>query len=94
VDDVALNLDLSPSYVYKLIKRERLQTHSSDGRIKFQKEDADHILGRRAEKKLRQQMQDDLVAGGVKYAAARKRVYREIGPLTRLKAEIDPPRKL
>ena len=92
VEDAARSLDLSPSYVYKIIKRRGLEAQVSDGRVGIRKEDIDHILGQRAEKILRQQMQENLVAGGVKYAAARKRVYRERGSLPRLQAEIDSPR--
>jgi hypothetical protein len=81
VQDTALILGISPSYVYKLIKRMALRKTACDRKVEIRKEDIHHISERLAAKKVRQQRQRELIDAGAKYGTARKRIYRRFGPL-------------
>jgi hypothetical protein len=84
VDDAVSLLGISPSYIYKLIKRGAIKKDVSSGKIKIPKNEVENISKKITTKLLRRQLQSESIEAGVKSETVRKRIYREFGPLSRL----------
>jgi excisionase family DNA binding protein len=82
VDDAAFLLGISSSYIFKLIRRGALNKDLRGRRVKIRKEDIEDISKKLTAKKSRQEHQSKLIAAGIKYETARKRIYRKLGPLS------------